>query len=59
MAHTEEFSGLQDVTVIACHLSNKSVCKISALLQLPGVNCKCCYCEVETSRSNNGSAAKW
>jgi hypothetical protein len=23
------------------------------------VNCKCCYCEVETSRSNNGSAAKW
>jgi hypothetical protein len=23
------------------------------------VNCKCCYCEVETFRSNNGSAAKW
>ena len=23
------------------------------------VNCKCCYCEVETSRSNNSSAAKW
>ncbi|CAB1349934.1 unnamed protein product [Coregonus sp. 'balchen'] len=23
------------------------------------VNCKFCYCEVETSRSNNGSAAKW
>ena len=23
------------------------------------VNCKCCYCEVETSKSNNGSATKW
>ena len=23
------------------------------------VNCKCYYCEVETLRSNNGSAAKW
>jgi hypothetical protein len=23
------------------------------------VNNKCCYCKVETSRSNNGSAAKW
>ena len=23
------------------------------------VNCKCCYCEVEISRSNNSSATKW
>jgi hypothetical protein len=23
------------------------------------LNCKCCYCEVETSRCNNCSAAKW
>jgi hypothetical protein len=23
------------------------------------VNCNCCYCEVEMSRSNNGLAAKW
>uniref|UniRef100_A0A8C7SGY2 lysophospholipase n=1 Tax=Oncorhynchus mykiss TaxID=8022 RepID=A0A8C7SGY2_ONCMY len=23
------------------------------------VNCKCCYCEVETSKRNNGSAARW
>ena len=23
------------------------------------VNCKCCYCKVEMSSSNNGSATKW
>ena len=23
------------------------------------INCKCCYCDVETSRRNNSSAVKW
>ena len=36
--------------VIECHLSNKSVRQISDVLELP-VNCKCCYCEMETSIS--------
>ena len=35
MACTEELSDFQCGTVIGCHLSNKSVCKISALLELP------------------------
>ena len=48
---TDEFSDFQRGTVIGCHLSNKSVNQISA-----PVNCKYCYCEVETCRSNNGSS---
>ena len=32
---SEELSFFQSGTVMGCHLSNKSVCKISALLQLP------------------------
>ncbi|KAK6299391.1 hypothetical protein J4Q44_G00309010 [Coregonus suidteri] len=35
MAHTLELSDFQRGTVIGCHLSNKSVRKISALLKLP------------------------
>ena len=35
MALTEELSGFQRGTVIGCHLSNKSVHHISALLELP------------------------
>ena len=34
MAHTEELSGFQCGTVIGCHLSNKSINTISALLEL-------------------------
>ena len=34
---------------------SSNVCPVRAAL----VNFKFCYCEVETSRSNNGSAAKW
>uniref|UniRef100_A0A0E9RVU4 Uncharacterized protein n=1 Tax=Anguilla anguilla TaxID=7936 RepID=A0A0E9RVU4_ANGAN len=34
MGHTEELSDIQRGTVIGCHLSNKSVCQISALLEL-------------------------
>ena len=35
MARTEELSDFQHGTVIGCHLSYKSVCQISALLELP------------------------
>ena len=35
MGHTEELNDFQRGTVIRCHLSNKSVCQISALLELP------------------------
>uniref|UniRef100_UPI00358F38DD uncharacterized protein isoform X3 n=1 Tax=Myxine glutinosa TaxID=7769 RepID=UPI00358F38DD len=35
MGRTEELSDFQRGTVIGCHLSNKSVRKISALLELP------------------------
>jgi hypothetical protein len=56
MACAEELSDFQRDTVIGCLLSNKSV-QISALLELPWS--LCCYYEVEMSRSNNGSAAKW
>jgi hypothetical protein len=35
MAHTEELSDFQHGTIIGCHLSNKSVCQISVLLELP------------------------
>ena len=35
MGHTEELSDFQSGTVIGCHLSNKSVPHISALLELP------------------------
>ena len=35
MGHTEEHSDFQRSTVIGCHLSNKSVRQISALLELP------------------------
>ena len=52
---TEELSDFQRGTVIGCYLFyNKSVHKMAAL-----VNCKCSSCEVEMSRSNNGSAVKW
>uniref|UniRef100_A0A8C7CBE5 Cytoskeleton associated protein 5 n=1 Tax=Oncorhynchus kisutch TaxID=8019 RepID=A0A8C7CBE5_ONCKI len=53
---TEELSDFQCGTVIECHLSNKSVHQISAQLELPW-STKCCCCEVETSRCNNGSTA--
>ena len=33
--HTEELSDFQHGTVMGCHLSNKSVHQISALLELP------------------------
>ena len=35
MGRTEELSDFQRGTVIGCHLSNKSVRQISALLELP------------------------
>ena len=35
MGHTEELSDFQHGIVIGCHLSNKSVRQISALLELP------------------------
>ena len=35
MVHTEELSDFQRDTVIGCHLSNKSVRQMSALLELP------------------------
>ena len=35
MSHTEELSDFQRGTVIGCHLSNKSVCQMSVLLELP------------------------
>ena len=35
MGRTEELSDFQRGTVIGCHLSNKSVHEISALLELP------------------------
>ena len=35
MGHTEELSDFQHGTIIKCHLSNKSVSQISALLELP------------------------
>ena len=51
----EVLSDFQHGTFIGCHLSNKSVSRISA-----PANCKCSYCEVETTRSNNDSSAmKW
>ena len=56
MARTEELRDFQRGPIIGCHLSNKLVCQISALLDLPG---KSCYCEVDISWSNKGSAAKW
>jgi biotin synthase-like enzyme len=55
---TEELSDFQLGTVIGCHLSNKSI-QISALLELPRSNCKCSYCKLETSRSNNDTDEKW
>ena len=58
---TLKSSDFQCGTVMGYHLY-KSVCQISALLdtaRAAPVNCKCCYCEVEMSRSNNNSAAKW
>ena len=35
MACSEELSDFQRGTIIACHLSNKSVCHISILLEMP------------------------
>ena len=35
MGHTEEVSDFQCGTIIGCHLSNKSVHQISAMLKLP------------------------
>ena len=35
MGHTEELSDIQRGTIIGCHLSNKSFCQISALVELP------------------------
>jgi hypothetical protein len=35
MAYTDELSDFQHGTVVECHLSNKSVCIIFALLELP------------------------
>ena len=39
--------------------STMSICQISNPYRAAPVNCKGCYCEVETSRSNNFSEAKW
>ena len=55
---TEELTDFQCGTVIRCHLSNNSLSNFCPA-RAASVNSKCCYCEVETSRSNNGSAAKW
>jgi hypothetical protein len=52
---TEKLSNFQCGTIIGCHFSNNSVRNICPARAAP-VNCKCCYCEVETSRSNN---TKW
>ena len=35
MGRSEELSDFQRGTVIGCHPSNKSVCQISALIELP------------------------
>jgi hypothetical protein len=35
MACSEELGYFQRGTVIGCHLSNKSICQISAMLELP------------------------
>ena len=35
MGHIEELSDFQRGTIIGCHLSNKSVRQLSALLELP------------------------
>ena len=36
-------------------VSSSTLCPVRAA----PVNCKCCYCEVETSRSNNNSNVNW
>jgi hypothetical protein len=38
MAFIDELSDIQFGIIIGCHLSNKSVCQISALLELPWLN---------------------
>jgi hypothetical protein len=43
MAGTEELSDFQHGTIIECHLSNKSVYQISALLELGQVVAPRCF----------------
>ena len=64
MAHAEELNDFQRGTIIGCHLSDKSVRKMSALLELPrstfviAVIVKWKHLGATTSQPQSGSSHK-